>query len=270
MLYGLTRHLGRITAEDLPEAEVYRHERLYRPPPGSGAGVRRGLLHCPICGARALRFRPFGLAGRRNSVCPHCGSAERHRFLWLYLQRHTRLLRQRLSVLHVAPEPCLEQALRRYANLRYTTVDRFNPQADRRADLTALPFRTAAFDLVLCSHVLEHIPDDARAMAELARVLKPGGSAIVLVPYDPRRPVTEEGRDVASPAERWRRFGHPYHYRIYGADLPGRLAAAGLSATVVSTRAMLSGHHRRRFRINRNYLLHGRHCVHPKGGCTRP
>ncbi len=258
MIYGLGRQLSRVTLLGLPEAEIYRQERLYRRSAARGGGIRSGLLHCPVCGGRATRYRPFGLANRPNSACPYCGSVERHRFLWLYLRERTSLLRQRLRVLHVAPEPCLERRLRALPNLRYLSVDQFNPGADRRADLTRLPFAAAQFDLVLCSHVLEHIPDDAAAMAELSRVLKPGGTAVVLVPYDPKRPETEEGRDVTSPAERWRRFGHPYHYRIYGADLPARLSAAGLTAMVVATRAMLSGHHRRKYRINRNYLLHCR------------
>lgn len=258
MIEGLDRQLARITREGLAEAEIYRQERAHRRPAGRRGAGRRGWLICPICGGRAYRYRPFGLARRPNSACPHCGSVERHRFLWLYLSERTRLLSRRLAVLHVAPEPCLERRLRPLANLRCRTVDRFDPAADHRADLTRLPFADGRFDLILCSHVLEHVPDDAAAMAELARVLRPGGTAIILVPYDPKRPATEEGRDVASPAERWRRFGHPYHYRIYGADLTARLAAAGLVATVVSTRAMLSGHRRRRHRINRNYLLHCR------------
>ena len=265
MIYGLGRQLARTILLGLPEAEIYRQERLYRRETGRAGKIRRGMLHCPVCDARALRFRPFGLANRPNSACPRCGSVERHRFLWLYLKERTTLLRQRLSVLHVAPEPCLERRLRALPNFRYLTVDQFNPAADRRADLTRLPFANGRFDLVLCSHVLEHIPDDASAMAELARVLRPGGTAIILVPYDPKRPATEEGRDVTSPAERWRRFGHPYHYRIYGVDLPDRLASVGLPATVVSTRAMLSGHKRRKYRINRNYLLHGRRSSSVKG-----
>lgn len=265
MIYGLRRQLGRVTLLGLPEAEIYRQERLYRRSEARRARIRSGLLHCPICGGRAVRYRPFGLANRPNSACPHCGSVERHRFLWLYLRERTSLLRRRLRVLHVAPEPCLEWRLRALPQFRYLTVDQFNPSADRQADLTRLPFAAERFDLILCSHVLEHIPEDGSAMAELARVLRPGGTAIILVPYDPKRPATEEGRHITSPAERWRRFGHPYHYRIYGADLAEKLAAAGLASTVVGTRAMLSGHRRRKHRINRNHLLH---CRRPFAGCV--
>ena len=175
----------------------------------------------------------------------------------MYLTAHGRLLNRRLRVLHTAPEPCLEPRLRGRPNLRYRSIDRFNPFADLSADLTAIPLPDASVDLVISCHVLEHIPDHRAAMRELARVLRPGGQAIVMVPNDDR-PVTEEGADVASPAERMRRFGHPYHYRNYGLDILDFLAEAGLPAQRVSSKRFLTGHKRRRFRINRNDLFHCR------------
>ncbi|MCH7793674.1 MAG: class I SAM-dependent methyltransferase [Proteobacteria bacterium] len=258
MLFGLERLQSRIVGAAIPEAEIYRDERLYKRP--RQARIARGQLQCPICGASARRFLAFGLAGRRNAQCPGCGSLERHRMLWLYLARHTDLGVRRYRVLHTAPEPCLADALARLPNLRTRSVDRFNPHADVQADLTDLPFADRRFDVVLSSHVLEHIPDDGAAIAELARVLRPGGWAAIMVPYDPARPATEEGRHIASPAERLARFGHPYHYRIYGADFPARLADAGFHVTAVSSRRLLTAHRRRRYRINRNYLF----------VCTRP
>ena len=255
MLQGLQGLLRGIERAGLDEGDVYRRERLYRTAPG--LGHRPGLLICPICRHSAMRFRRFGLGGRRNAQCPRCGSLERHRFLWLYMTASHRLLQRRLQVLHTAPEPCLEPHLRSRPNLRYRSIDRFNPFADLTADLTAIPLPDASVDLVISCHVLEHIPDDRAAMRELARVLRPGGEAVIMVPND-ARPVTEEGADVVSPAERMRRFGHPYHYRNYGIDIVDRLADAGLLAErIVSTR-FLSRHKRRRFRVNRNDLFHCR------------
>ena len=239
--------------EGLDEGSVYGQRKLWA---GSAtAPFREGLLSCPICGTRASRFLPFGLAGRRNAVCPTCGSLERHRFLWLYLSRRTPFLSRRQKVLHTAPERCLEPRLRALPNWRYTSIDRYDPLADIQADLTDIPLPDASIDGVISSHVLEHIPDDERAMAELARVVRPGGWAIVLVPYDPKRPRTEEGRSVTDPAERMRRFGHPYHYRIPGADYPARLEAAGFSTETVDSRRLLRPHARRFYRINRNFLF---------------
>ncbi|HET8728169.1 MAG TPA: methyltransferase domain-containing protein [Alphaproteobacteria bacterium] len=253
MLNGLSGLLRRIEKEALPEGEIYRRERLY----GQNLPDRfaSGVLECPICGARALRFLPFGLRGRRNACCPGCGSVERHRLLWLYLDRETNILTGRHRVLHTAPEACLEPRLRALPNLDYTSVDRFNPFADVREDLTRLSFADASFDVVLTSHVLEHIPNDRAAIAEMARVLRPGGLAIVMVPFDPKCAVSPEGADIASPAERMARFGHPYHYRFYGRDLVDRLSAAGFAVEHMSSKRLLTPHQRRRFRINRNHLF---------------
>lgn len=256
MLYGLNSLLSRIRSGAMPEGEVYRQERLYRRP--AHGRPDSGVLSCPICGVQAARFLPFGLDRRRNAQCPTCGSVERHRLLWLYLVRNSDLLRRRMTVLHSAPEACLEPILRGLPNWRYRSVDRFNPAADIRADLTNLPFPDRSFDAVLTSHVLEHIRDDRAAMAELARILRPGGQAIVMVPYDPKRAETEEGADIADPAERMARFGHPFHFRIYGRALVSRLAASGFAVETVSSKRLLSPHIRRRFRINNNFLFHCR------------
>jgi len=253
MLLRLDSQVNVIAAQGLPAAAVYRRAELHERPPS--ARIAPGLLHCPICGGNACAFLPFGLGGRRNALCPACGSLERHRFLWLYLTRWTRLLRGCARVLHTAPEPCLEPQLRALPNLRYVSVDLYDPAADVQADLGDLPFDDASFDVILTSHVLEHLPDDRPALGELARVLRRGGRAVVMVPYDHRLPATEEGGHVASPAERMKRFGHPYHYRNYGADLPARLAAAGFVVTPRRTSRLLSPHQRRFFRLNDNFLF---------------
>lgn len=257
MRHDLDRLLDAIEAGRVDEAGVYAAERA----PAGGPRtlqprpVRSGVLTCPICGFQGQRFLPFGLFRRRNACCPGCGSVERHRLLWLYLLR-SGLLSRRLRVLHTAPEPWLEARLRALPNLRYRSVDRFDPGADLQADLTALPLAGGSVDLILTSHVLEHIPDDRAAMAELGRVLAPGGRMIVMVPFDPRIGPTVEDPTLADPAERMRRFGHPYHYRAYGEDFPARLAAAaGLAVSVTDSKHMLTAHQRRRWRINRNWVV---------------
>jgi SAM-dependent methyltransferase len=256
MLAELDRLLAAVERGEVSEAEVYRRERAAAAP--AGAGTADGVLECPVCGTRAMRFLPFGLFGRRNARCPGCGSVERHRFLWWYLTRRTRLLQTRARVLHTAPEPCLAARFRRLPNWRYRTVDRYDPAADLRADLTALPLPDSSVDGLISSHVLEHLPDDRAAMRELARVVRPGGWALVMVPFDPKRPVSPEDPAADSPAGRMAAFGHPFHYRYYGADLVDRLAEAGFAAAVRDTRRLLTPHQRRRFRINRNWLFHCR------------
>lgn len=237
----------------LSEAAAYADTSLY----GGAAGVRRepgGVLTCPVCGTVARRFLPFGLAGRRNARCPGCGSVERHRLLWLYLRDRTDLLRARRRILHTAPEPGLEPLLRAVHGRGYVSADAFNPDADVQADLRDLPFADGAFDALVSSHVLEHIPDDAPALAELGRVVRRGGRAVIMVPLAPDKP-TYEDPAINTPEGRNTAFGHPFHFRIYGGDIVARLARAGFRATIHGSRSLLSGHQRRRYRINRNHLI---------------
>lgn len=253
MLYRLDTQVRRIAADALGAEEVYGAADLYRRP--KVKRFAKGMLFCPLCGRSAVRFLPFGLNGRRNALCPHCGALERHRMLWLYLSRRTALLKAPARLLHTAPNPCLESRLRGLANLKYLSLDLYNPAADVQADLCSLPFEDASFDFLLSIHVLEHLADDRRGLGELARVLRPGARAIIMVPFDAKLAITEEGGAVVSPQERMARFGHPYHFRNYGADFPERLAAAGFTVTAVWSKQMLTAHQRRRFAINDNHLF---------------
>jgi len=200
---------------------------------------RGSAVHCPCCGGRFSRFLPVG-APPRPAACPACNSLERQRLLFLYLTRRTRLFEERLSVLHIAPEDCLQPLLRARPNLRYVTADRAAGSAMLAMDLIAMPFADQAFDVILCSHVLEHVPDDRRAMRELHRVLRPGGWAILQVPDDRSRSRTYEDPAVTSPAERERLFGQWDHVRVYGADYPERLGEAGFQVDAIDYAAELA------------------------------
>lgn len=218
--------------------------------------IRMGerALECPICRTVSDRFLPFGLDRRPNAQCPNCGSLERHRMFWLFLTNRTNILRRPCKLLHTSPEPCLESRLLACLANGYVTTDCYNPRVDVAADLKALPFADGAFDVVLSSHVLEHIENDSPAIKELGRVLRTGGKAIIMVPYDPKNP-TYCDPGLSSPAERMFAYGHPFHYRIYGHDLLGRLAAVGLAPRAWSTKELFSPAQRRRYRLNNNYLL---------------
>jgi predicted SAM-dependent methyltransferase len=185
-------------------------------------------LECPCCGARFGRFREHG----DGAICPNCNLLARHRAIWLWLRDRTNLFTDELRVLHFAPEEVLQDRLRRLPNLDYTSADLRSPLAMMHFDITDIPFEDDSVDVILCSHVLEHVPDDRRAMAEMIRVLKPGGWALALVPIDPHRNATHEDPTVAAPEDREREFGQADHVRLYGMDYPQRLEEEGFAVAV--------------------------------------
>lgn len=177
---------------------------------------------------------------RKNVLSPGTLSLERHRLLWLYLKRETTFLEERIKVLHVAPEQAFYKIFKSIDHWDYTTTDLNSPLADVHSDLCDLPFKDQEFDLIFCNHVLEHIPDDIKAMSELFRVLKSGGSAFLQVPLEQDRPDTYEDDSITDPGERARIFGQYDHVRIYGKDYFTRLESVGFQTTALDYTASLS------------------------------
>jgi SAM-dependent methyltransferase len=180
---------------------------------------------CPLCGHQYRIFLADGVIGTADTVCPACLSLPRHRALWALIARcHDEgriALRGRL--LHVAPEACLAHALRR--DVDYLSIDLEPGVAMQMGDVTRLDFPDAHFDVVLCNHVLEHVRDDRAALAEIHRVLRPGGWASLLVPLG-AGPTRESPAD-ATPEYLLAHHGQRDHVRTYGDDYRARLEAAG-------------------------------------------
>jgi predicted SAM-dependent methyltransferase len=190
--------------------------------------------HCPVCGNSVWRFLTFGGSDRPNALCPICESQERHRLNWVYLRRHTNLFDgSPRRLLHVAPEANLEERFRRVSNVDYVSADLVASRAMVQMDLMDIDFPEDWFDVIFCSHVLEHVADDRRAMRELRRVLKPGGWALLPIPPI-RIEKTTEDPGVTDPEERRRRFGQHDHVRRYGRDYVDRLREAGFRVTAAS------------------------------------
>ncbi len=182
----------------------------------------------PINGKSYRRFLPYGYGTMRaNVLSPGTLSLERHRLCWLYLKGHTGLFSEPLKVLHFAPEQAFYGRFRKLKNIDYTTTDLNSPLADVEADICALPFSDNSYDLIICNHVLEHIPDDIKAMSELLRVLKPGGLAILQVPYQADRSETFQDDSITDPKQRAAIFGQYDHVRLYGMDYFDRLRSVG-------------------------------------------
>lgn len=193
-------------------------------------------VRCPVCGSRSRRF--MDAWNRANAICWRCGSHERHRALWLFMERRPDLLEGAASLLHFAPEWGLRRRFAQTPNLRYVTGDLDDPDVDLRLDITALPLPDDSFDAVVCSHVLEHVPDDRAAMRELRRVTAPDGWCLVMVPLDLDRAVTYEDPSIQTSEQRERAYWQSDHVRLYAPDIEQRLSGAGFTvARVVPSEA---------------------------------
>jgi len=189
----------------------------------------------PIDGKGFSKFLPYGYGTQRDNVLsPSTLSLERHRLLWLYLQNETSFFTAKAKVLHFAPEQAFYKRFRNLKNLDYTTTDLISPLADVKADICNLPFPTNEYDIIFCNHVLEHIPDDTKAMQELLRVLKPGGMAILQIPQDLSRTTTFEDNSITDPKERAKIFGQYDHVRVYGRDYFDKLRSIGFQVNEVN------------------------------------
>ncbi len=189
-------------------------------------------VQCPICEKKYSEFLPYGrINPRPNALCPSCLSLERHRLIWLYLRERTDFFKKEMDVLHVAPEPCFLKRFEAQHRDRYITADIESPLAKVKMDIHEMPFKDNTFDVVLCNHVLEHVNNDIRAMQEIHRVLKPGGWAILQVPFfSPVPETTVEDLSVTDPRERERLFGQADHVRKFGKDYAVRIQRSGLAA----------------------------------------
>lgn len=195
----------------------------------------------PIDGKNFKMFLPYGYGNQRNNVLsPSTLSLERHRLLWLFLQNETDFFTAKKRVLHFAPEQCFLKRFKNLKNIDYTTTDLESPIADVKADICNLPFEDNSYDIILCNHVLEHIPEDTKAMQELYRVMKPGGYGVFQIPQDLTRDITFEDDSITDKKERAAIFGQYDHVRIYGRDYFNKLRSIGFKVEEIDYTATLS------------------------------
>lgn len=211
------------------------------------AYVGRGR-ECPMCGAKRRKFLPYGyVTSREDALCPSCLSLERHRLIWLWLERHSSLFDSHPTLLHIAPEVSLMRHFKRHykGHTGYITADLESPLADMHFDVQHIPMKDRSVDVVICNHLLEHVEDDAMALNELYRIMRPGGWGIMLVPEDRSRAVTFEDDTITDPKERTRLFGQYDHRRLYGRDYDDRLRRAGFEVERIAVEELLSNDERR-------------------------
>lgn len=194
--------------------------------------------YCNICEKSSGAFMPDGLhypilselnviggGERKNCRCPHCFSKDRERLIWQFIKP---LIGQKnISILHFAPETSLKIRFLDFPSIHYINADLNPKHADTVMDITAIPLENESIDLIICNHVLEHIPNDTLAMSELFRVLKAGGKAILQVPISEKLKKTIEDINEKNPQKRAERFGQEDHVRIYGPDYYEKLKNTG-------------------------------------------
>ena len=203
---------------------------------------------CPFCNYKSKALASIGAdfpvlfekdiigAGKRDAGCYRCGSTDRERLIYLFLKDKIQILNNHsnIKVLHLAPEKNLSKALLDSGFEEYVCGDLFTPgysypEYVKNMNVLDIPFEDNYFDLIICNHLLEHVPNDSDGMKELYRVLKPGAFSILQVPISSKLAKTYEDFSVTNPKEREKIFGQFDHVRIYGQDYPDRLSAIGFT-----------------------------------------
>ncbi|MBA4057401.1 MAG: SAM-dependent methyltransferase [Marivirga sp.] len=232
----------------------------------SGAGLKLlrlfyagSIVKCPVCETGYKKFLPYGrINPRENALCPNCLSLERHRLIWLFLKEKTDFFNTKLHILHIAPEACFIKRFEKIHGDQYITADIESPLAKVKMDVHQIPFEQNTFDLILCNHVLEHVRDDIKVMREFNRVLKPGGMAIMQVPFfSPIPKATFEDLSVTDKREREKLFGQDDHVRKYGSDYPDRINQSGLVSFEDAFVNELSEEVRKKYGLVKGEIIYG-------------
>ena len=224
---------------------------------------------CIFCNGHFRRLLPIGLkndiainligGGYRYALCPRCYSTDRERLVYWYINKKSNILNssKNIRLLHVAPEKNLQKMLKSFSHIEYISGD-LNPlmNCDIRLDITDMNFEDNFFDVIICSHVLEHIQDDRKVMHELFRVLRPEGFAILQVPISKNAKETFEDFTITSPEGRERYFGQKDHVRIYGKDYKKRLESVGFKLDLYNIKKDLNIKEIKKFGLNREEILY--------------
>lgn len=178
----------------------------------------------------------FETMNHRRFVCPMCGAIDRDRLYRLYIDQ---FLGDDIGrVIEFAPSVTLSAYLRSRTDVQYRSADLMMAAADDKVDITDMPmYSDGSVDFFICSHILEHVSDDQRALDELYRILAPGGRGIVMTPIAPEGSFDEDP-SVTDETEKWRRFCQGDHVRLYDrSTLCARIATSGFKVSALDHEA---------------------------------
>ena len=205
-------------------------------------------VQCPVCDHRFNKFLPKGNIERNNAECPLCGSLERNRLLWLYLNKETTLLYQKIKVLHFAPENCL---YKKFTKLQWDYIDAdIHPDYARHTiDITEIKYPEESFDLIICSHVLGHVKNEEQALKEMFRVLKSRGILLLITLIDLKNPNTFEDPKISTDSERLEYYGESDLQRLHGMDLHKKIESFGFDVNVMDYRQQFSSEEQNTYQL---------------------
>ena len=198
-------------------------------------------FYCNICGKHFRKFISKGNVRRLNAKCPYCHSLERGRVLDLYLEKELGIYQKKgIKILHFAPEYGLQKKMSRIKEVEYIDGD-INPAlANHVIDITSIGYENNYFDLIICSHVLGHVPEEALAIKEMYRVLKNDGVAIVMTLINPESPNTIEDKNIIKSEDRLKYYGEADLCRLHGLDFSNRLKEQGFYVEPIDYRKAFS------------------------------
>jgi SAM-dependent methyltransferase len=207
--------------------------------------LKGGNVYCCVCENNFLTFLPSGDESKAHARCPGCNSIDRHRQLYSLSTDFIAQNKTNTTLLHIAPEFALSERFRKNKHVNYFAIDKFEsgyeyPKYVQAMDITDLKFQNNVFDLILCSHVLEHIEQDTLAIQNLLKVLKPTGICYIVVPYFPELEKTYHNPNANTDALRFLNYGQSDHVRQYGLDFMDRLTQAGCLVSTLNFKANYS------------------------------
>ena len=218
----------------------------------------KNKVYCPIANREFKTFIKLG----SNLITPSNGARNRQRLVWLYLTKELNILNRPFKILHIAPEISYFEILKHQKNIEYFPGDKMadgysNQKGVNKIDITALDCESNYFDLIICNHVLEHIPDDSKAISEMFRVLKDGGKAVVTVPMDEKLEKTFEDPNIISPAERKKYFGQWDHLRRYALDVKQRFEKEGFNTQLIRYAVHFSQQEFEKMGLSNDFIIVG-------------